>query len=333
MVRVVDFLEKIFPDRSIREYFLDIMCIIFVGGNIHKIFQVWTGEGNNGKSVMQLLFEKMLGPYSVKLPTSLIVGKRTQSSSACPELVRAGSGVRMTTLQEPDSKDVINVGILKELSGNDSFYARGLYREGSEITPMFKMVLICNEPPKLPHNDKATWNRLRVIPFESVFSDDAPEDPAQQVRDKVFPKDPMLGEKVGSMAEAFAWYLLEHFRNKPSIISGTPDPPPKVLLATANYRRKNDVYRQFMEDYVTMDKDSYVSVKQAYSMFKEWFRDAMPNVVIPCMEDFREYMVKIIGEPQNSFWVGVKVCEKSAPNAMICEEDDDDDDDDDNNDD
>jgi P4 family phage/plasmid primase-like protien len=324
VLRVLDFLEKIFPDKSVREYFMDISSQIFIGGNHSKIFQVWTGEGDNGKSVMQSLFEKMLGPYSVKLPTSLIVGKRTQASAACPELVRAGNGVRMATLQEPDQKDVINVGILKELSGNDTFFARGLYKEGNEITPLFKLILICNEPPKLPHNDKATWNRVRVIPFESVFSDNAPEDPDQQVRDKVFPKDPQFGEKVSSMAEAFAWVLLEHLKRHPRI---RPEPE-KVMLATQNYRRKNDVYRQFMDDFVVMDKNSYVSVKQAYTLFKEWFREAMPNNVIPSMHDFREYMVKVLGEPENTFWRGVKVCEKSAPEGFMDQEEEEEEDDD-----
>ena len=91
---VYDFLAKIFPDKSIRKYFLDISSDIFVGGNQNKIIQFWSGEGDNGKSITQILFEKMLGDYSIKLPTSLITGKRTQSSAACPELVRAGNGVR-----------------------------------------------------------------------------------------------------------------------------------------------------------------------------------------------------------------------------------------------
>ena len=321
VLRVIDFMEKIFPDKSVREYFMDVSSQIFIGGNHSKIFQVWTGDGDNGKSVMQSLFEKMLGSYSVKLPTSLIVGKRTQASAACPELVRAGNGVRMATLQEPDQKDVINVGILKELSGNDTFFARGLYKEGGEITPMFKLILICNEPPKLPHNDKATWNRVRVIPFESVFSDNAPTDPDQQVLLKIFPKDPQFGEKVSSMAEAFAWYLLEHLKRHPKI---RPEPE-KVMMATQNYRRKNDVFRQFMDDYVVKDQNSHISVKQTYSIFKEWFREAMPNNSIPSMNDFRESMVKVLGEPENSFWRGLRIIDPNGCGMNIDHEEDSDD--------
>ena len=59
---------------------------IFVGRNQRKIFQIWTKVGDNGKSITQEIFEKMLGDLCVKLPTSLITGKRTQSSGACPEL-------------------------------------------------------------------------------------------------------------------------------------------------------------------------------------------------------------------------------------------------------
>lgn len=321
VLRVIDFMEKIFPDKSVRDYFLDISSQIFIGGNQSKIFQVWTGEGDNGKSVTESLFEKMLGPYAVKLPTSLIVGKRTQASAACPELVRAGNGVRMATLQEPDQKDVINVGILKELSGNDTFYARGLYKEGSDITPMFKLILICNDPPKIPHNDKATWNRVRVIPFESCFSDKAPEDPDQQVRDKVFPKDPNFMAKVASMAEAFAWFLLEHLKRHPRI---RPDPE-KVMIATQNYRRRNDIYRQFADDCIIQDAKSSSTVKNAFNMFKEWHRESMPNnAMVPSLTEFREYMTKMLGEPKHSVWKGIRVLDPNAAECLIQEEDDDD---------
>ena len=95
---VYDFLEKVFPDRSVRDYFLDTSSDVFVGGNPNKLVQVWSGEGDNAKSVTQSLFEKMMGDYSIKLPTSLIVGKRTQSSAACPELARAGNGVRWASI-------------------------------------------------------------------------------------------------------------------------------------------------------------------------------------------------------------------------------------------
>jgi P4 family phage/plasmid primase-like protien len=300
---VHDFLEKIFPDKSVRDYFMDHSSDVFIGGNPQKLVAVWSGEGDNGKSVTQSLFEKMLSCYSIKLPTSIIVGKRTQASAACPELVRAGNGVRWAVLQEPDQKDVINIGILKELSGNDTFFARGLYKEGSEITPMFKLTLICNEPPKLPYSDKAAWNRIRVIPFETTFTDDAPSDINEQIKQKKFPKDPHFAEKLDGMTEAFAWVLLSHRKKLKKRTE-----PDKVLAATANYKRKNDIYRQFVEEIIIEDEGSVITLVELYSQFKEWFKDSMPNHSVPVKNEVKEYFAKSWGEmARGGKWSGYRV--------------------------
>ena len=144
---VYEFLEKVFPDKSIRDYFIDISSDIFLGGNHRKHVYFWTGEGDNGKSITQNIFEKMLGHLSIKFNTTVITGKKVQSGSANPELARAGGGVRLATLEEPNGDEMINIGIMKNLSGNDTYYARDLFekgKEGREIVPMFKLVFVCS---------------------------------------------------------------------------------------------------------------------------------------------------------------------------------------------
>lgn len=306
VVEIKDYLEKIFPDKSIRDYFMDISCNIFVGGNRQKHVYFWSGEGDNGKSVTQNIFEKMLGEYAVKLPTSLIVGKRTQASAACPELVRAGNGVRWAVLQEPDKKDIINIGILKELSGNDTFFARGLYKEGAEMQPMFKLVVICNDPPLIPHSDKATWNRIRVIPFESTFCEDAPPTQEEQLLLKRFPVDRNFDDKIPEMIQALAWLLLEHRKifNRSGYKCVEPE---KVKIATAYYKKKNDIYRQFIEECVTESKQDKINLMEVYRTFKDWHRESLPGVAIPVKNDMKEYLVKCLGDPHENSWHGYKI--------------------------
>lgn len=297
---VYDFFEKIFPDRQVRDYFMDISSDVFVGGNRKKHVYFWTGEGDNGKSVTELFFEKMLGEYAVKLPTSLIVGKRTQSSAACPELVRAGNGVRWAILQEPDKKDVINIGILKELSGNDSFFARGLFQAGGEIEPMFKLSVICNDPPSIPYSDKATWNRIRVIPFESTFSNDAPDSYEEQLLQKKFPKDPFFAEKIPNLIKPFAWVLLNHRKKGLKLVE-----PEKVKLATDSYRKKNDSYSQFVDDCIISDKAGRINLADLYVRFKEWYRESFPGQMVPMKSEVKEYYTKSWGEPERGgVWKG-----------------------------
>ena len=146
VIEVYDFLNKVFPDTSVRKYFMDQSSDIFVGGNHQKVVLFWTGEGDNGKSVTQSIFEKMLGPLAIKFSTTLITGKKTNTGSANPELARAGGGVRWAVLEEPDGDEQINIGMMKSLSGNDSYWARDLFEKGKatrEILPMFKLIFIC----------------------------------------------------------------------------------------------------------------------------------------------------------------------------------------------
>jgi P4 family phage/plasmid primase-like protien len=304
LTQVNDFLIKVFPDKSVRDYFMDTSCNVFVGGNQSKVVQVWTGDGDNGKSITESIFEKMLGQYSVKLPTSLIIGKRTQSSAACPELVRAGNGVRFAVLQEPSQKDIINIGILKELSGNDTFFARGLFKDGGEITPMFKLILVCNEPPQLPYGDKAVWNRIRVIPFESCFvdpDDELPDTFEEQLAAKRFPKDKEFADKIPGMLEAFAYMLLEHKKH----LKPNKTEPQKVKMATEGYRKKNDVYRQFVEEIIIEDSKSSISLVELYSLFKNWFKESMPNHSIPIKNDVYGYFLKAWGDVKTGVkWSG-----------------------------
>ena len=125
---------------------MDQSSDIFVGGNHQKVVLFWLGQGDNGKSVTQLFFDKMLGEYGIKISTTLITGKKSQTGTASPELARAGDGVRLITFEEPSAEEEISIGYLKSMTGNDSYWARDLFEKGKstkEIVPLFKIYFIC----------------------------------------------------------------------------------------------------------------------------------------------------------------------------------------------
>lgn len=142
VVEVDDLMNKTFPDPILKRYFLEYAANLLKGGNNIKTFLVMSGGGDNAKSVMMDFLELVLGEYMKVLPTTLITGKRTQSSGHTAELDDL-EGVRFAILQEPSAKDVINIGILKELSGNDKIYKRGMYQKATSFKPLFKLGLIC----------------------------------------------------------------------------------------------------------------------------------------------------------------------------------------------
>ena len=306
---VKEFLQKIFPDSSIRAYFMDTYSDIFVGGNSQKKVYMWTGDGDNGKSIVQNFFELMLGELAIKFNTQYFTGKKTSTGSANPELSRAAPPVRHATMEEPDADETLNIGELKKLSGGDSYWARDLFEKGKstrEVFPMFTLTFICNKLPKLKYSDKATWNRIRVIPFESTFinpGDPCPVTFEEQLREKKFPMDRNFKEKIPGMIQAFAWYLLE-WRKKITIRIE----PEKVKEATAIYRKQNDIYRQFIDECIIEEGTNYLMIVEMYAQFKEWFKESFPNNQLPIKNEVKEYFENIWGESERGVrWQGYRM--------------------------
>lgn len=303
VVETQNFFEKVFPDTSIREYVLDRLAEMLVGGNKRKHVYFWTGRGNNGKSVLKSLIQRMFGAYFIDIPNSVLVGQKPKSGQACPELARADRGVRAAFTQEPNKKDLVNTGALKEYSGNDTFYARTLFEKGGEIDPMFKLVMICNDLPGVTTNDPAVWNRLRVIPFEATFTDNPPADEEEQFRTKTFLKDENFDEKLENMLEPFFWMLTKRLPKIKRVIYE----PPKVKEATEKYRKSQDVYAQFIDERMITDDSKFINIQDFFQAFRDWHRQAFPGIPIPTRNDCNDYLTDVWGSPINYRWAGYRL--------------------------
>lgn len=335
VLEVLEFLEKIFPDTTVRTFFLDQMSDVFVGGNFQKVAVFWTGDGDNGKSITMLLIEHMLGDYAIKFNTTVITGKKVGNGQADPELSRAGDAVRLAVLEEPDNTEKINIGTFKKLTGNDKILARDLFESGKnmrEIVPMFKFIFIANGLPEIPGSDQAFWNRVLVCPFESNFVKQGchcPKTYEEQLRKKIFPQDPNIQYKLKKMAPALAWLLLEH---RKKIQGQTRIIPEKVKLATDTYKRRNDMYRQYIEDRITV-ADNQLKMDQIYEEFRVWYRSSFSGNNCPDKNVVKEYFVKIWGKPlAGDSWIGfrMRTADDDLKETVLYKVNEDDNDEDDN---
>lgn len=287
------YLTKTFPNPHLRDYFIDIMASC-LPGNLPKVFLVMTGNGDNGKSVTVGFLEMVFGGYCGKFPRELLIrGKGNSSGSARPELSRV-KGKRIMFCQEiGNDVDELNVGVLKELTGNDSFFARGLFKEGAEIKPFFTLMLQCNDPPKIPGDDDPTWNRVRVLDYESKFvkPQDLDKDEehtvadtfAEQVREKKFMADPCFSDKLHEIAPALLWRIFKKYVTLYKVQERKgPYEPQEVTLSTKNYRTKNDVFSQFIDENVEKIEDpeelkkSIIGGATMFKKFTGWYKANFP---------------------------------------------------------
>lgn len=285
-IEVEDYLKKVFPNPSLRQYFKDTACASMEGGNVNKTFIVGTGSGDNAKTVTYSFLEMTFGEYCIKFPRELfIMGKGNSSSGPRPELARV-RGKRMAIISEIAKTETLNIGILKELTGNDSFFARGMYEKGTDVKPMFTLFLQCNEPPKVPGHDEATWNRIRVLDYESKFVKahdlvkwPVPESEEEQFKMKRFRADNTFMRKLPELCPYLLWLLFENYKEYKK--NGLFEPK-EVNIATNMYREHNDVYLQFISERIVKvseeeceadeDKSKYfLRLGELYSEFTSWY--------------------------------------------------------------
>jgi phage/plasmid-associated DNA primase len=314
---VMKWISQVFPDENLLHHFLKFSASCLKGRNSDKIFPIWTGSGDNSKSMIVKLFEASLGSYCIKLPVILLSEKGGSSSGPTPQLARA-KATRVAFLDEPEDDVPIHKGTIKRYTGGDSFFARMLQENGGDVQATFKMILMCNRVPIIPNADRAIKGRTRLFPFLSTWEDNPPETEEEQMRQRRFKKNTTFDKRIPIMAPAFAWIKAQYYPYYAT--EGLPDPA-IVTETTDAYWRDNDVYAQFAADSIQevytvdseRDPNARCTLSEIYSEFKIWFRDAFPGTKVPERQVVRTELTSRWGRMVGTSWHGIRIATDGAP--------------------
>jgi len=292
-IEINDFFCKIFTNKNLRTYILDVLACVIDGSIAQERFYIFTGQGSNGKSRLLDLIQKSVGDYYCILPIALLTQKRAASNAAQSELERT-KGRRFAVMQEPSEADRINIGLMKELSGNDRILVRTLYKEPYEFKPQFKMILTCNELPEVPSDDGGTWRRLKVCNFSSKFTENPnPDKPTE------FPMDLELSDKFDRWKEVFISMLIERHK---TIQPNSIHEPMEVRVATESYKQNNDVIGQFISEKIEINPEleCRVAIGKLYNDFRLWTSGNVPKgKKCPDRNQLKAYLEKLLGAYDN----------------------------------
>lgn len=169
-----DVFNKIYPIESTKILYLTILATGLLGRTLEK-FTVASGKGGNGKGVTNELMCDTVGNYGYVLASTALQVSQT-SLGSCPELAQLAYK-RFVVCREPDNKKKINIAILKELTGGDTFKARTNYSTKTEQPICMTLVMELNPPrPQLGGKaDNALLRRLIEVPFISTFTQNQSE--------------------------------------------------------------------------------------------------------------------------------------------------------------
>jgi phage/plasmid-associated DNA primase len=230
---LADIFAKIHPNSEIRTYFLKAIACALHGSRLSRNVHLHNGDsGRNGKTLISTLCSGTFGSYYMDLPSGYL---QKASDSCGPDPISLElRGKRFVVSSEPPEDRKLQADVIKKLSGGDRMRARDLYASGKleSFTLNLHLHILCNRRPKIDGEDGGLRDRMRSVPFQSMFVDDPNEvDPANHI----YPANEGLKTKIQMWKSDFMWMLLNDYYDHEW--SGVA--PEAVLLETKTYMDSN----------------------------------------------------------------------------------------------
>ena len=238
-----DLLFSIWEDEEVLTFQLITIALQLHGRKKFEKFFVWTGRGRNGKGLLSEFVQKAFGDYFHTFPNSCLTKRSDKKEAPQPDLAMS-KGKRFAQAQEPETDDKLQVGVIKEWSGNDKVSARQLFKDPITFVPQFGLFLQCNGVPKLSKLDEGFGDRVWITNFPFKFVAEITEPHHRKI-------NPDLKSKIAKSTDwrdEFILWLLEVFQT----IGETIEVPKFIKDATEEYIEENDaVYGWLIAHYKT----------------------------------------------------------------------------------
>ncbi|OPY58709.1 MAG: hypothetical protein A4E55_00764 [Pelotomaculum sp. PtaU1.Bin035] len=221
------------------------------GDTSEQIIFFLYGVGANGKSTFLNVISDIFGDYAMNAPTDMLMKKK--SGGVSNDIARLRGTRFISAVESEEGRQLAEV-LIKQLTGEDKIAARFLFQEYFEFKPEGKIFLATNAKPVIKGDDYGIWRRVRLVPFEVIFT--------HEKQDKKLPEK-LKAEYPGILK----WVIdgcLEWQKSGLEI-------PEKVLTATEEYRKEMDSVANFLEECCnTSIKDAKAASGELYNLYTTW---------------------------------------------------------------
>lgn len=306
------FMDSLFPIPELCKYMWEHLASTLIGTCLNQTFNMYLGVGNNGKSILVLLMEKILGDYKTDVPLNLITDKRGKIGGVTPEIVGL-KGKRYAVLQEPSKNDILNEGVMKQLtSGKDQVQGRSPFAiEPVKFIPQFNLVITCNCLMKVNSTDNGTWRRIRTVPFLSLFTDKPVDN--DETKPYQFLIDRTIDDKFDEWKEVFASMLVEICARTKGRVTDCAT----VVERSKEYEKSQDFFSEYIEERILKcdDNNKYLRKSDINLDFKAWYESAY-DAQKPNYKELHEQLNTRFGVQKNSRWSKITFKPKYENNEL-----------------
>jgi len=270
------FMQEVFPDFETYKMAMQLVSLCITGNAEKRIFQLWEGDGANGKSTLIDIIKHVLtGKTNTYDPKLLMPDKYGSKMGVTPELYSfRGSYAAVGT--EVDQSGEFSMGVIKNLTGDDTITANPKYKDQVEFDATWQLILAVNDLPRFSGTDSAFIDRLYIVPFVMTFPKTENEienllnkgvlpEKIGKRKNKTKMMKNILSQKAGIIKSMINEYL-ELQNEYDGIITESEQSKNKKAF----YIQDNDDLGNFLENMCEIEPDSFCSSEEITEAFKDY---------------------------------------------------------------
>ena len=233
-----------------------ILGYILTGSVSEQLWFFFKGTGSNGKSVLIELLAHLMGDYSSKIQTEMLMRNTRSPQGPSADLVSL-QGRRLIYCNETTEGKKLDDARVKDLTGGDTITGRAPHATAAiTFYPTHKLVMAGNYVPIVTDDGQGFWRRVVLINFNQRFSEES--------------KDPQLLDKLKRESSGILNLLLAGLRQWRD---GGLNLPPSITNATREYQQDQDILGEWLQSNTEQCPNSAVTKKPLYENYKNWALD------------------------------------------------------------
>lgn len=217
-------------------------------------FILFGGKSRNGKTTLTETVAHILADYAVTAQPQTFSRRSSNGASPSPDTARL-KGARLVAMPEPEKGMELNVALIKQLTGGDTYTGRFLNENSFEFSMEGKIFINTNHLPTVSDDTVFASGRAKVIPFDRHFTE------AEQ--------DKGLKHffRHGGNKSAILNWLVAGYK---MIQEAGFDPPQRVADAITAYRAEADIIGAFLAEYTVTQEKGRLSTSELHKHYAVW---------------------------------------------------------------
>ncbi|MCL1882226.1 MAG: phage/plasmid primase, P4 family [Defluviitaleaceae bacterium] len=223
-----------------------------------ECFFIFYGDKTrNGKSTLSETVAFVMGEYARTIQPQTLSRRPADGGAASPDTARL-KGARLVNVPEPEKGLELNIALVKQLTGGDTYTARFLNENPVEFKPEFKIFINTNHLPRTSDDTVFLSGRVKLIPFDRHFQ---PHEQDNGLKAH-FRKQKNRSGILNWLIEGYRLLQLE----------GLPLPE-KVNNAIQAYRQETDIIGSFLSECTAVQDENRIPASDLYAAYTLWAKD------------------------------------------------------------